>query len=73
MQDEDSLHVVPAPIGKKRIPVRATASGPWASRNRAIGCTNAILVIEGVQRLPTVQSEYANLFELAFEIDLVIG
>ncbi|KAJ5364273.1 uncharacterized protein N7496_009986 [Penicillium cataractarum] len=36
MQDDDSLHVVPAPIGKKRIPVRATAPGPLPTWN----CTN---------------------------------
>lgn len=55
MQGDDSLHVIPAPLGKKRIPVSTRgcrASSPGF--NGDLLMIHALPIKEGLQCLPTV-------------------
>lgn len=70
MQEDDSLHVVPAPIGKKRIPVSVLARcgmGTSPDMFNGLSC----LSIESMQCMQTVKGRQAISTALSFYIRLV--
>jgi hypothetical protein len=56
MDADESLHVIPAPLGKKRIPVRATGRHPglWLVSHGRVANIDAFPVLEGLQCMSAV-------------------